>query len=183
MGTQGITERQLQRWVLFFDVVGGVKDLKEHTEMPCVTERRINHVPGKLLFYKTFCPDQYNVIDWNLFQNGIRNMLWPMLLRGQRLKTARNKRAKFLLILASSPEILDDVRKTPVPIYYLCSMSDQSIQTQEICNSKVNITQLCFVFLSGCNLICEAKKFLSFLCHLLDSCICNIFVRWKTFAL
>lgn len=108
----------------FFDVIS-VKDLKEHTEMPCVTERRISHVPENLLFYKTFCPDRSNVIDWNLFQNGIRNVLWPMLLRRQRLKTARSKCAKFLLILALSPEILDDVITLLClyTIYFLCVFS------------------------------------------------------------
>lgn len=67
--------------------------------------------------------------------------------------------------------------------FHIAVSNDQSTQPQETCDSKVNITQLSFAFLSFFSLISEGKRIFPFLCHFLDSHISGVFVRQKILVL
>lgn len=94
-------------------------------------------------------------------------------------KKAGKKRASSLISQVSLSLTILRQCHTSVPMFFtfhVAVCNNQSTQTQETCDSKVNISQLSFAFLSFFKLISEGKKFFPFPCHFLDSHISSVFV-------
>lgn len=125
--------------------------------------------------------NQPNVMDWNLFENVTSNVVWSIPLRKQfiKIEKSRKETCKFLGTQVSLSLTILRQCHTSVPMFFtfhVAVCNDQSTQTQETCESKVNITQLAFAFLSFFKLLSEGKKFFPFLCHFLDSHISSVFM-------
>lgn len=66
--------------------------------------------------------DEPNILDWILFWNGTRNVVWSMPLRKQCLKTTRRKCAEFLDILGLTKPPNFRWCYTSESLYFLCSL-------------------------------------------------------------
>lgn len=124
MGAEGITERQLQKWALFFFFFFLSLSLYRYQIFQGPSKNTLYfRNKNKPITRKCFVPqtDEPNISDWIIFWNGTRNVVWSMPLRRQCLKTAR-KCSEFLDILSLTKPPNFRWCYTSECLYFLCFM-------------------------------------------------------------